>query len=338
MTPRKAKALKFAVKAIVSSALLGFIFYSISWAKFVSILGRVDVLFVALTVGFNAAGVFLSAMKWQCLLDIKGIQKTVRQLHAFYYMGFFFNNFLPSMIGGDLFRILKTCSTPKHKADAICGVLAERGIGLLTMLVLTAIAAFWNTWRSNVASLGLPWLEISGLTSIALLLLLGILLASLSPHLRRLMHRYRSFRSVLQIRDTLSDYLNYPQVLIKAFVLSGIFHILLILNGWLFVRSVGLNLDPIVLAVVFPVTMLLAMIPLSLNGFGIKEGALIVLLGQLGVAPEEGLVVAGLSRLFIVLASVAGGILFLIDRTPNGLLATSEAGLSRITRKFGIKT
>ena len=334
----KSETFRFAVKAIVSSALLGFIFYSISWAKLISVLGRVDTLLLLLTVGCNATGVFLSAMKWKCLLDIKNIQKSVWQLQAFYYMGFFFNNFFPSMIGGDLFRMFKTCSTPKQRADAVCGVLAERGIGLITMLVLTATAAFLNTWRADVDSLGLPWWKISGLTLIACLLLVGSFLISLSPPLRRFMHRYRSLRSVVQMRDTFAAYLNHSNVLIKAFVLSTMFHILLIVNGWLFVRSVGLHLDPIVLGVVFPVTMLMAMIPISINGFGIKEGTLIVLLGQLGVPMEESLAIAGLSRLFIVLASIAGGILLLLDRSSDGLLAASKTGLSSITGTPDIKT
>lgn len=325
MVARKVTAL---LKILISGALLIVIFYFVNWKRIGPILNTVNVFLVVLTVAFNALGVFLSIVKWKYLLDVKGIHKSMWHLHGIYYMAFFFNNFLPSMIGGDVFRMVRTAAPAAKRTEAICAVLVERGTGLVAMVVLTSVAAIWSLWRGETPP-GLYWLYVCASLLFAALVFGGGLALLLSSYLERAAYRFRWLASAFHISEVLRGYFVYPMVLGIAFVLSIAFHLLLVTNAYLFAMSIGVRLDPFAMAVIFPLAVFIAMVPVSFNGFGVKEGALIVLLGQIGVEREQALIIAGLSRVFIVFASIGGGVLLLFDDFSLPSRVSSVTGISR---------
>ena len=309
----KSRNVRIIAKGMVSIGLLTLLYYKVDWPRMIAVLDRVDIYPVGLTVIINALGVFLSVLKWRCLLRVQTIYEPLSRLHALYYMGFFFSNFLPSMVGGDLFRILKTSTQEQKHTQATSAVLAERTTGLAAMLLLAASAASLNLWRN--VSVGMAWLAWCVLGVIVSSLLAWLLLARLERTVSVMPKVWDHLGLLLRLRRALTAFYHSPGVLAKALLFSVVFHVLLVTNGYLFGKSIGLNLDFISLAVIFPVAMLAGMIPVSLNGLGITEGALIVLLGQIEVVPEEALIIAVLSRFFVIVASVLGGVLFALDRS-----------------------
>ena len=314
----------FVFKATLSVLFLAVILYHIDLQKIYFRLTTVNLFFVFLTILFNAIGVFVSVLKWDLFLSAQKILQSFRRLHALYYIGFFFNNFLPSMVGGDFVRVLNT-SHEKGFAKALSAVLCERTVGLITMCSLAGVAAIYNLNRDVPAVIG--WLAFFFL----LVIVIGLVIACVLVLVLRLKPPNGRYTRPLAIHlsriyDAMVQSIRFPRVLIKTLLLSTIFHVLLVLNGYFFARSIGLDLDLMILAVIFPVAILAAMIPISLNGLGIKEGSLILLLGQIGVTTEDALIIAFLSRLFIIVGSGIGWVLFLLQK--ENILIGSVSGRS----------
>src|SRR5919107_4622647 len=85
--------------------------------------------------------VLASAWRWGLLLDAQGVHLRVRALTASFLVATFFNNFLPSNIGGDVVRIADTAKPARSRTLAASVVLVDRGIGLLGLILLAAVAA-----------------------------------------------------------------------------------------------------------------------------------------------------------------------------------------------------
>src|SRR5690606_18422664 len=92
-------------------------------------------------LGILIALVFVSAYKWRLLLSIHGVEYSTLRLSRYYFVALFFNNFLPTSIGGDGYRIYKTINNGRSKASAIIAVVMERVTGFGTLLALGAGAA-----------------------------------------------------------------------------------------------------------------------------------------------------------------------------------------------------
>lgn len=297
---------KFALRALVSLTLLTVILAHVDWHIIVGQIASIELWPIGLSILLNAVGVALSVQKWKWFLGVHDITKSFARLHALYYMGFFFNNFLPSMVGGDTLRVINTAHQGRY-AEAFSSVVGERGTGLATMLLLAGVAGVVNLYRN--VPVGVTWLGSIMIVVAIVCSIVGVLLV---------MHHGRApnsafARHVGAVLDALLLTLRYPNVMLKALLVSVLFHILLVSNAYLFCYSVGLDLDFLALAVVFPVTILIAMAPVSINGLGVMEGSLFILLGQLGATTEQALLVAVLTRLFVVMASIVGGIGVAID-------------------------
>jgi uncharacterized protein (TIRG00374 family) len=215
------------------------------------------------------------------------------------------------MVGGDYIRVINTASFGRY-VQAFSAVLAERVTGLLVMLALALTAALANLQRD--LAVGLEWLIWSTVfASIVGLAVGAITLVSRNTSTGRI-YIFRWTKPVNEVWLAMIAIMKNKTAFLKVIILSIFFHVLLISNGYMFGRSVGLDLDILTLAVIFPAAMLVAMLPISLNGIGVMETSLIILLGQVGVEPEQGFVIALLSRIFIVIASIIGAGLYALTK------------------------
>ncbi|MEL6824271.1 MAG: lysylphosphatidylglycerol synthase transmembrane domain-containing protein [Calditrichota bacterium] len=124
----------------VSIGLLGYLIYLADIDKILKALRQADANWLALALLVFSCSVFLIARRWHVLLGGVGIQVPYGSLLRYYLIGYFFNNFLPTTIGGDVSRAYNLAQHTDKKADSIASVLMERILGLLATLSLAAIA------------------------------------------------------------------------------------------------------------------------------------------------------------------------------------------------------
>src|SRR3954469_21490184 len=133
--------LLLAVKIAVSIALLSFLFSRIDAGRLWAIARRASPAWLAIALGIFLVNVLISVWRCRVLLHAQQVPIPVRTLLGSFLVALFFNNFLPSNIGGDVMRIRDSARVAGSKTLATTVVLADRVIGLIGLVLVAALGA-----------------------------------------------------------------------------------------------------------------------------------------------------------------------------------------------------
>ena len=238
------------------------------------------------------------AYRWKVLAEVQGLSAPFKKFVLYYYIGMFFNLFLPTSIGGDIGRSYLLSRGRTHLKQAVLSVLADRGVGFAAMTAI-ALAAL-----SQSTVLAVPPVLSWALYFSGGLLFLGFLIPF-------------SARSLIEAKwPGLSPVMKYwrsPGLLVYLFALSLVLQASVIGVHILVGKAVGLSISTGYYFVFTPLVVAISMIPVSLNGLGLREGAYIYFLRQAGVPIETGMAF-GLSWFVIIFVSgLVGGIAWILS-------------------------
>lgn len=261
-------------------------------------------------LGLVFLSLLVSARKWQLLLRQEG-QSTLGLRAAFrlYLVGLFFNNFLPSAVGGDVVRAA-LAARKLGGGRAAASVLAERVLASLG-LALPALAAYFSQ-RAALGRLG--WI-VPALAAATVLLTLVCFYPRRAAALPRLLRRWPALEAqAAGFLEALSGYRRQPGTLALVVGWSVAFQLVLVLLNYVLFRSMGvpLGLGPCLL--VIPLTSALAMLPVSINGLGLREWSYAVLFSAFGVPAAQSVAVSLAFFLAVMLVSILGGISYVLER------------------------
>src|SRR5215203_4957795 len=140
--PHRARSIAIStVKAAVSIGLLWILFSRVDVSRLWSVAREASPLWLAAALLLYLAMVLASAFRWDVLLRAQHVRLPFRYLTQSFLVATFFNNFLPSNIGGDVVRITDTAKAAGSKTLATTVILIDRGIGLLGLVLVAAIGA-----------------------------------------------------------------------------------------------------------------------------------------------------------------------------------------------------
>lgn len=297
------------LKSFVSLALLAILFPQAEWDELRRLAVSVDWLLMAGGLFCVMAGVVLSCFKWQIILRVDGLDCSLFTLVRYYLIGTFFNNFLPTSIGGDAVRAYYLSREYGRSSVGVSSILAERLSGLF-VLALFPVVAFYPSAISIPGSIqGVFGGGLAGLALLAVVLALPVVR---KRWLRLLPHRVRN--AMEHVGDSLGRCLRDTRSLTIVILCSILFNGLMIFATWFVSAALCLDLRMIDLMVIVPLVVFLTMIPFSLNGLGIREGGYIFFLADIGVGGTEALSFSLLTYLLVLVLSVVGGGLFATRR------------------------
>ena len=141
MTPSTRRLWITLLKAGVSLALLAYLFTHVEVARLWHLARSASIPWLMAALGLYFVMIAVSAWRWGVLLDAQGLKFPLRQLMGSFFVATFFNNFLPSNIGGDVIRIADTARAAGSRTRAATVVLIDRGMGLLGLVLIAAIGA-----------------------------------------------------------------------------------------------------------------------------------------------------------------------------------------------------
>jgi uncharacterized membrane protein YbhN (UPF0104 family) len=130
-----------ALRVLVAAALVGALIYAVDWRAIPGYVAGLDWHWAVLAVFALGSHFLISPWKWQWALRIHGLEFELPYLVRANGIGFFFNNFLPSAIGGDAYRIMSTWPAEGFRSRAISAVVIERVAGLLTLIAIGNVGA-----------------------------------------------------------------------------------------------------------------------------------------------------------------------------------------------------
>lgn len=256
-----------------------------------------------LSVGLYALTQVVSSARWQMLARPLGFQRPLRQMVAIYYIGMFFNLVLPTSVGGDVVRAWYLNGGSGRRMSAFLSVFLERLSGLL-MLILLACGAVL------VCPLDLPvWLTAT-VGSMAGATVLGFVALPILARYPLLSAKHQALSQ--QLRQCL------PLVFRPGpLVLSGVVQCANVVLVWMIGRALGIPVADSYYWILVPVVTLLTVLPISLNGMGVREGGTVLLLGLQGVNSSLALSLALLWFAVFTVTSLAGAPLYLWGPFPR---------------------
>jgi glycosyltransferase 2 family protein len=269
------------------------------------------VIYLLLGLLTTLGGIVLSAWRWQRVLAVFDADTRLPSLVSHYLAGQFVGNFLPSTIGGDVLRVSRlTSSSAVPGTSVFASVVIERLTGWIVLPVLT-IAGL--TLRPSLFGLGVAS-QLAVALSIGTLLLLAAIVAVAGS--RRMAGRFAAnegwTRFIGAVHLGIDTLRRRPQAAAGILGVATVYQLSPVLAAWFATRALGLHLPMFALLAFTPVVAIAQVLPLSLNGLGIREGAFVLFLGPLGVSTGQAVAVGLIVYALTLAVSLLGAPAFAV--------------------------
>jgi glycosyltransferase 2 family protein len=304
----------WAVKGLISGGLLYVLFSRVDVERLWAITRTASWTWLAAALGLYLLMVLVSAWRWGLLLRAQHIVARTTALVRSYLVATFFNNFLPSNIGGDVIRIRDTAGAAGSKTLATTVVLVDRGIGLLGLVFVAAVGASvtaraadtlgpWGAallWAGCLAGVGLAVPIIMWPEGVGRLL-----------HPLRRLHQEWVEERISRLVMALAKFRSAPAAL--GLGLLGAVIVQAVLVGFYAAIAYALNVPiPLAhLAILVPLSFVVQMAPVSVNGFGVREATFGVYFTRLGLPLESALAVSLLGAVLVMVFSLTGAVAYM---------------------------
>lgn len=303
------KRARVAGKLLASACLLAFLAWKLDLRAIRGALLEISPGLVLAILAATGIGALLAAYRWQRVIHHMGHHAALWPLLKDLLVGRAFNLLLPTQVGGDVARAMRSGERLRSRPDAWAAILYERLVGLLVLtllpfagLVFVPVALPGRVWRIAVVCLGIVG---------AALLFLDRLLPFAAQITRRLPRISASLRAIANALR--GDLATWPARLEIA--------------GWSVLSQIAALLPlalaalaweiPGVTAAVFigvPIVLILSMVPITLGGFGLRESLFVVILTPLGVDPERALALSLVWLLSLLASALAGLAVIALER------------------------
>lgn len=307
-------------KAAVTLGIMYWLATSVDFGMVGRILAQAKHAYLLLACLILTAVFLIGCMRWRLLVGHLGLVIPMRQALLSYYLGLFFNNFLPTGIGGDLARTVHLKFHGHGIKPLISSAVADRAIGLAVMLMLGGISLLLSpeVRFDPDRKLYIAGLIALGFTSGAVLFWFSdrLPLENLS---RRYQHT-RLRRGLIDIVYLLTTYRTALRQVFTAIFLSIVMQSLVVVTYYLLARGIGIELSLITFFAFVSMVQVAASLPISLGGLGVREGVLVALLVGVGVNIQIGVALSLLFLLTLWLCSLPGVVVMFFDRARREAL------------------
>ncbi|HYU61254.1 MAG TPA: lysylphosphatidylglycerol synthase transmembrane domain-containing protein [Solirubrobacterales bacterium] len=290
-------------RVAISVGLLAIVARSIDWGAVVDRLSGASWGWFVLATAMVLAAFVLGALRWQLLLNGAGLHPRLRDTLRAYGIGIFANNVLPTGFGGDAVRAWLIAPRGAPLARALTAVAADRGTAFSCLLPIAWLGVLLSGGEIPGSLVGLLAV-ISGGTVVGVLVAIAVLRRrGLGRFLPRLLRPWAA-----EVARTLRTYGRDRERLGEVFALGFGFQVLIVVSTWLLSEALGLGLDLEVIAVVLPLVLVATLMPISIAGFGVREGAFAALLAEVGVSSGDAVLLSLLTVASVAIASLPGGV------------------------------
>jgi uncharacterized membrane protein YbhN (UPF0104 family) len=294
--PADRKIFRFGLKAGLSAALIAVLWTQVDFGPALASMAAMDGMLVAGVFALLLAHGVVSAWRWWAIMRLQGDAPDLRLVLRLFFVGMFFNQTLSTTLGGDAARVVLLRA--RGTGMVVSSIMLERAAGLLALIALIPAALL-------LAPNAVPVMALAVLAAV-----LAVLIA-FGPRLRDARWRWvaAAGRHLGDARAILLTLAGLPVLALSLAIHMG---------GGLAVYGLalasGAALDLLVCVTLVPPVLLLATLPVSFGGWGVREAALIGLLGPFGIAADQALGLSIALGLLVMAAGLPGGVLWLMPK------------------------
>ncbi|MGV8934403.1 MAG: lysylphosphatidylglycerol synthase transmembrane domain-containing protein [Gallionellaceae bacterium] len=298
--------LKLIVKILITLAILFVIARNIDLAAVLNVVRGMQTKYLLLALLMQLLSAAIASYRWYLIMQRLNFKQGPMFFLQSYLKGSFFNQALPGGIGGDAYRVLECSKLQNSRKPAFYGVLLDRILGLIGILLLNLIAniAYPDLLPAAIFHL-LNVIALGGITAVIVFAMLGKIDRFAT---------YKFTRHLHEISADLRRVYHDPKAIALHSVISVLIHFVSMLAVYFLGIGVGLNYGLLTFLVLVPPVMLLTIAPISLAGWGVREGGMIGLFMLVGADKTLVLSMSVLYGLILIAASLPGLYLFLMSR------------------------
>ena len=314
---RRNSWITFTLRIFATVALMVFVLQQVEWESLVRRLKSLEWQWYAAAQAVAIVIQVVAGIRWSSLARPIGFVHSTSFFIWRFFEGVFFNLCLPSSIGGDVVKAYRLSSTNRGRLLAGCTILADRLAGVSALGVLAGSAILSIKLNLSPAS------TIAVGTVLFASVLLGFRLTI--GNLDRFLDLLPATHKIRQFLSQLLPYQIRPSLMGRAVAWSLIVQVGASVSVALMARGIGVNLGLGIWFSVVPLIALAIVLPISINGVGIREGGMALLLSRWGVAGEQAVAIGLLWFLTTIGTGLIGGVLFLLDKQTSGSTSTQKA-------------
>ncbi|MFC1849675.1 lysylphosphatidylglycerol synthase transmembrane domain-containing protein [candidate division CSSED10-310 bacterium] len=311
--------LKILAKISFSASVVFFLLWKkVDVHGIINALSQASIGWIMLSFLLHPVGLFISTHRWHLLLQAQAINVSMNRLYLSYLVCGFFNQFLPTRVGGDLIRVYDTKVMGYSGSKSFAVVFVERGSGILMLFLLALVAATYRLCQGSTDLLYWAGLSVglAGLGSVILVchpVPISYFTRFISwLNMERLNSRLTTFNET-----TVSYWRKGKQKQFKvAFFLAFLLQINVVLHyyflGLAFTFHQGLPFFEYF--IIIPLVQVILMFPFFINGIGLREVSWIYLLGLYGLSSDTAFAYSLLDFTMYLIFGILGGIIYALRR------------------------
>jgi hypothetical protein len=303
----------FLAKAAVSAGLLAVLFWRIDRGAFLRSIQSLPLSTFLGSVVLYLTGYLISVVRWQRLLRAENIRIPFWRLVLVYFEGAFFNLFLPTLIGGDIVRGYTIYKLTGGHSASLASILIDRlsGFAALMLIALLSLTVAVTRMRDpQVAAMILGVAAAFGLLTGALI---NERMKDWAGGIFRLIGLAR-FQAKLQgMIEAIQRYRGHRRALLEAFLLSILLQSLIIVTYFFVGQGLRVGVSLAYFFVFVPLITVVAMLPVSVAGLGVREGGVVYFFALAGVDAATSLSMSLVWFSLTALVSSLGGVAILLN-------------------------
>jgi glycosyltransferase 2 family protein len=338
----KKKHLSLLIRVLIGVGILYFVFRGQDWGKLRSLFFGLNKLVFVLATAIFVVCQFIVSLRWWLLLRTQSVHIGLWASVRLNFLGLFYNNFLPSSVGGDLVRAWYVTKHTHRRFEAALSVLVDRIIGLIVIAIM-AFLAWWLLFDLKTLDMGqttvfrvlgrhtreLLW----GCAIAAAAVVFMLALPAVRHKLAGLAQKVSAYamKALRKGYDAAWLYLKHPWTLLATVGVTFISQGIVVVGFWLIGRDMGIEATLRYYLVFFPLSWVLGALPISVAGAGVVEGWLVILFisNVAGVSREAATALALCQRAVWMLVSLPGLVIYMTGgHLPSEFFVDYEKSLN----------
>jgi uncharacterized protein (TIRG00374 family) len=310
--------IKLILRILVSGVLLVAIVSTLNIKEILAVSAKADMLWLLMALMITLLIRVMTAVRWQVILTTYRLPVSLRELIPIIFVSNTLGHLLPGGVGADIIRGHQVSKKYQHQqvAEVSATIILDRIIGFFSMFLLALLGAViaWFLGLSNQLIIPLVLLNIASIFGFIAVNFLHGRVARIAPKKGKLADIWRKLSRLVRASTNISM---IRQILWRIFVISMVVQLLRCLNFWMIYQSLGASVPAIYFLIFIPLVFVVMLLPISIGGFGVREGALLYFFSTVGIDSEIS-VAAGFLFYVLQLLAFFPGLIFLLFPAAAG--------------------
>ena len=306
---RDKKYIFLILKILVTSALFYVIISNVNTADVFIIIKNVNPIFWFLACLVSLVQLIITNIRWGMVLEHLNIPISKLKLFSYLWIGMFFNQALPSSIGGDALRVLYLHKNSEASVvKSTLSVLLDRVMGITGLVLLIVFSTPYLYLKIGYSN------SFLGVIFLLMLMAIGIVIMTTTDLFFKVREQWKVINLLHQFSKQVRKLLLTDYNGIKLISISIVVHSLSVIVVILIAESMLIKVEYTNILLVTPVAILLMTIPVSIAGWGVRESVMVAGLGFVGMESENALALSIMYGLLVLVFSLPGMFIWLAIR------------------------